>query len=414
MNGGERDAAGHWPSLLVALLYFGVSFLVWGLVLALGGTLAETFGLTPGQQGILAALPILGGLALRLPAGVLADRFGAKQVALGGMALSVVGLLLGWLWASRFAELLLAGMLLGASGASMAVALPLAGRWYRAEHQGVVLGFVGSGNGGIALALLLAPRLMPLVGWRGVCGLALIPLVLALVLVALLARDTPSASTPRRLRDALGVLGQGDVYWFALFYAVTLGGFIGISSFLTIFLRDHHLVDPGRAGMLAAICALIGSLLRPVGGLLADRFGGLSVLFLSLLGLGAVGLRMSYLPHLDVSLVLMPLLMAILGLGNGAVFQMIGQRFPGQLGSAAGLVGALGGLAGLLLPWLMGYSREYFGRFGPAFFALGLSGFVAAGLLLQVSRRWTLSEGLAELPARGRKGRGIEEVMSHG
>jgi NNP family nitrate/nitrite transporter-like MFS transporter len=384
----ESKRAGHWPSLVSAFLYFDASFMVWFLLGALGNALSDAFGLSPGQEGVMLALPILGGACLRPIAGLLADRIGARRTALAGLAITMLGLVLGWLWADSYPKLLLVGVLLGVAGASFAVALPLASRWYPAEQQGFVLGLVGVGNGGTAIATLLAPRLVPLVGWNGVFGLALIPLALVSLAFAAMARDSPAQPARKPLRESLRAFVRRDAYWYCGFYAVTFGGFVGITSFLSIFFRDQYGIDPIQAGMFASLCGLTGSLVRPIGGYLADRFGGISVLFLFYLGLGVLGLRLSYIPHFEVALVSLVLLMVLLGMGNGAIFQMVPQRFSDDLGAVTGLIGAVGGLGGFAIPILMGYSRQWIGRFGPGFFAIGLLGFIASGLLLQASREW--------------------------
>jgi NNP family nitrate/nitrite transporter-like MFS transporter len=227
-----------------------------------------------------------------------------------------------------------------------------------------------------------------LVGWHGVFALGLIPLAVALAAVAGFARDLPLQSPPRPLRAALRTFGQPDTYWFCIFYALTLGGLVGSINFLTTFFRDQYQFDPLQAATVAALCALAGSLARPIGGILADRFGGTSLLFLIYLGLGILGLRMSYVPHLEATLVSLFLMLTLMGMGNGVIFQMVQDRFPDDLGGVTGMVGATGGLGGFVFPMLLWYSRDWVGRFGPGFFTIGLTGFLAAGLLLQVSRQW--------------------------
>jgi NNP family nitrate/nitrite transporter-like MFS transporter len=388
MNVDAPRAHGHWPSLVAGFVYFSSSLLIWLLLGAMSGTVSEVLGLTPGQTGLMAALPILTGVVLRPLAGLLSDRFGPRRIALAGLSLTAIPLLLGWLWANSFGQLLVVGMLLGVAGASFAVALSMAGCWYPGEHRGLVLGAVGAGNCGGVLAVLMVPRLIALVGWHGVFALGLIPLAVALVAVAAFARDLPLPSPPKPLRTALRTFAQPDTYWFCIFYALTFGGLVGSISFLTTFFRDQYQFDPLQATTVAAFCALAGSLTRPIGGILADRFGGTSLLFLIYLGLGILGLRMSYVPHLEATLVSLFLLLTLMGMGNGVIFQMVQERFPDNLGAVTGMVGATGGLGGFLLPTLMWYSRQWMGRFGPGFFMIGLSGFLAAGLLLQVSRQW--------------------------
>ncbi len=157
--------SGHWPTLLCAFLYFDTSFMIWVMLGALGNALADDFHLAPGQKGMMVAVPILAGAGMRLVLGLLTDRIGARRTALAGLLVTMLPLLLGWLWVSSFSQLLVVGVLLGVAGASFAVALPLASRWYPPEQQGLVLGITGMGNSGTALATLLAPRLVPIVGW---------------------------------------------------------------------------------------------------------------------------------------------------------------------------------------------------------------------------------------------------------
>src|SRR5262245_22464971 len=197
MNLREFRRVGHWPTLLCAFLYFDISFMVWMLVGALAVSIAAEFQLTHAQKGLLVAVPPLGGAALRLVLGVLTDRFGARRTGLLGLSLTLVPLLLGWWWSASFGQVLCVAALLGIAGASFAAALPLAGRWYPPEHQGLAMGIAGAGNSGTALAALLAPGLAQFLGWRAVFGLALLPVVAVLLVFALVARDSPNQPPPR-------------------------------------------------------------------------------------------------------------------------------------------------------------------------------------------------------------------------
>src|SRR6185295_5243302 len=190
-------------------------------------------------KGLMTALPLLGGAVLRLVFGQMADRFGAKKTGLIGLALTVLPLLMGWQWADSISKMYLVGLLLGVAGASFAVALPLASRWYPPEYQGLVMGIAGAGNSGTVLAALFAPRLAEKFGWHSVFGLALLPLaVVALVFLAF-AREAPVRSERESVIRFLGVLCEPDTRVFSLFYGVTFGGFVGLASFLSVFLHDR-------------------------------------------------------------------------------------------------------------------------------------------------------------------------------
>src|SRR5947209_7337722 len=278
--------AGHTPSLLCAFLYFDISFMVWVLLGALANSIAPELGLSDAERGFMVAVPLLGGAVLRIVLGLLTDRIGAYRTGLLGMVLTLVPLLLGWLWAESYAAVLLVGLLLGVAGASFAAALPLASRWYPAQYQGLAMGIAGAGNSGTALATLFAPMLAAAFGWKAVFGFAMLPLAAVFVLFLFLAKDGPQQPAPRSLRDYAAVLRQRDAWWFCLFYSVTFGGFVGLVSFLGIFFHDpQYGLSRVQAGYFTTLCVVAGSFLRPGGGYLSDRFGGLRMLTLLYVGI---------------------------------------------------------------------------------------------------------------------------------
>jgi NNP family nitrate/nitrite transporter-like MFS transporter len=392
MRVGDFLRSGHKPTLLLAFLYFDVSFMVWVLVGALGVFIAEEFGLTPAQKGLMAAVPILGGALLRVPMGILVDRVGPRRAGILGQIAVLAPLAWGWLGVARWGEVLALGLLLGVAGSSFAVALPLAGRWYPPRHQGLAMGIAGAGNSGTVVAALLAPRLAESWGWRAVFGGALLPALVVLVLFVLWAREAPGRPAPRPLRAYVDLWRKRDTLGFSLLYAVTFGGFVGLASFLVVFFHDQYGMGRIAAGNLAALCVFAGSFMRPVGGFLADRWGGLRVLVLVLtgasLGLGAAGLG----PPAAGAAALLVGALACLGLGNGAVFQLVPQRFREDLGAATGMIGAAGGLGGFLVPNVLGLCRELTGAYAAGFFVLSLAGAYGVALLGWQRERWGRSK----------------------
>jgi NNP family nitrate/nitrite transporter-like MFS transporter len=382
--------AGHPPTLACAFLYFDVSFMVWVLLGALANSIAAdpAFGLNNAQRGLMVAVPLLGGAALRLVLGLLTDSVGARRTAIVGLALTTLPLLLGWLWADSFPKVLLVGLLLGVAGASFAAALPLASRWYPPQYQGLAMGIAGAGNSGTALATFFGPRLAQTLGWHAVFGLALVPVLVTLGLFAFFARDSPTQPVPRPLRDYLAVLRQRDTWWFCLFYSVTFGGFVGLASFLNSFFKIQYGLDPVSAGNLATLCVIAGSFLRPVGGYLADRLGGIHMLTTFYLGAGLAVLGLATLPPLALGTALLFLAMALLGMGNGSVFQLVPQRFPKEIGVVTGVVGAAGGVGGFFLPTLLGGLKQLTGSFSGGFLVFGAVAAGCAVALVCVSRAW--------------------------
>ncbi len=388
MNLRDFRRAGHAPTLFCSFLYFDVSFMVWVLLGALANSIIADFGLSDSRAGMMVSIPLLGGSCLRPVLGVLADRVGAQRTALLGLALTVIPILLGWLWADNFAELLVVGALLGVAGASFAAALPLASRWYPPEYQGLVMGIAGAGNSGTALATFFGPRLAESIGWHGVFGLALIPLGATMVLFYLMAQDSPNQPAPKRWADYASVLRQVDAAWFCLFYAVTFGGFVGLASFLAIYFREQFHLTKIQAGSFATVCVIAGSFLRPLGGFLADRFGGVRVLSTLYVLIAAVMLGVATSPPLALCTLLLFTGMALLGMGNGSVFQLVPQRFPREIGVLTGVVGAAGGLGGFVLPNVLGSLRQVFGTFAAGFGVFALAALGAAFALRYAARSW--------------------------
>ncbi|MBI3316437.1 MAG: NarK/NasA family nitrate transporter [Candidatus Omnitrophica bacterium] len=381
--------SGHPPTLFSAFLYFDISFMVWVLMGVLGVYISKEFGLTPAQKGFMAAVPILGGSLVRLPLGFLVDHLGPKKTGILGQLIVFTPLLGIWLFAPHFQTVLAFGLLLGIAGGSFAVALPLASRWYPAEHQGMALGIAGAGNSGTVLASLFAPVLAEIVGWRNVFGLALIPVTLTLLVFIFLAKESPTQPKPKKLADYFLVFKEADTFWFCFFYGVTFGGFVGMASFLGIFFYDQFGLSKVMAGQITALCVFAGSFIRPVGGYLADRFGGvriLSVLF------GCVALLMfgiSFLPPLAATVFLIFLVMAALGMGNGSVFQLVPLRFQKEIGVMTGIVGAAGGLGGFFLPTLLGFFKQTMGSYGVGFLIFAGTALSALVLLRAVQKGWS-------------------------
>jgi NNP family nitrate/nitrite transporter-like MFS transporter len=385
----EFPRAGHLPTLLCAFLYFTVSCMVWMMVGSLANSIISDIGqISDARKGLMVAVPVLGGALLRLVLGPFADHIGAKKTALIGLTLTFVPLLMGWLWSDSYLEVLLVGLLLGVSGASFAAALPLASRWYPPQYQGLVLGIAGAGNVGTALSTFLGPWVASSWGWRAAFGIALVPVFATLGLVALLAEDGPMHAAPKTLADYTAVLKIADTGWFCFFYAITFGGFVGLVSFLPIFFCDQYALTTVQSGVFATLCALTGSMLRPLGGYLSDRFVGIRVLTWLYLGVAATMAGVSALPTLSLCILLLVTGMTLLGMGNGAVFQLVAHRFPKEIGLTTGLVGAAGGIGGFLLPSTLGILRQLTQSYGSGFQTFALVGASGAVALLFVGKRW--------------------------
>lgn len=383
-------SSGHTPTLIAAFLYFDLAFMVWVLLGPLAPEIAKDIGLSPAQKGLMVATPTLAGAVLRLLVGLLADRIGPKRTGVIGQLIVIAGLLTAWqLGVHSFAGTLALGGVLGFAGASFAVALPLASRWYPPEHQGKAMGIAGMGNSGTVLAALFAPMLAKTFGWNAVLGLACIPLAIVLVVYTILAKDAPNQPAPKPLAAHLTPLKTADAWWFMLFYGVTFGGFSGLASSLTIYFTDQFALSTVMAGYCTAACVFAGSLVRPLGGALADRVGGVAALTAVYIVAALALLGVSTSPaSIGVALTLFVIAMLALGTGNGAVFQLVPQRFGKEIGILTGLVGMAGGVGGFYLASSLGFARQATGSFGPGFLVFAMLALVALTSLSLIKGKW--------------------------
>ncbi len=391
--------AGHTPTLFAAFLYFDLAFMVWVLLGPLGVQIAQDLQLTHAQKGFMVAVPVLAGALLRLLMGVLVDHLQPKKAGAIGQIIVIGALFVAWQFGIHsYEQALLLGCFLGFAGAAFAVALPLASRWYPPEHQGTALGIAGAGNSGTALAALFAPGLAMVFGWTNVFGLALIPLVAVFIVYLLVAKDAPECPPPKTFAEYLKVLKDRDAWWFMFFYSVTFGGFVGLASSLTIYFNTQYGLEPKTAGYFTAACVFAGSLVRPIGGNLADRIGGIRTLSTMYVIAAAFLFGVSFgLPQAWMAVMVFVGAMLALGMGNGAVFQLVPQRFRREIGVMTGLVGMAGGIGGFYLASSLGWSREVSGSYQGGFVVFALLAVAALIGLSSVKNRWRTTWGAAHL-----------------
>ncbi len=394
MNLAALKKSGHLPTLITSFLYFDVSFMVWTLLGPLGVQIGETLGLNAQEKGLMVAVPILAGALLRIVLGVTVDHIGAKKTGIIAQLIVIAGLVGAWLIGLRdFHATLMMGFILGFAGASFAVALPQAGRWYPPNMQGLVMGLAGAGNIGTVLDALFAPRLAAAFGWQNVFGLALIPAVLVFFVYVIFSREANVEVKRKKFSDYIGLLKERDSHWFCFYYLISFGGFVGLASSYVLYFKSEFSLSPVHAGDLAAICTAAGALLRPVGGGLADRFGGIRSLYIFYIA-AALALIGAALAHsLYLNLATLVIASGALGMANGAVFQLLPQRFARDIGVMTGLVGAAGGVGGFYLASSLGYSKGLTGSYmvGLLIFA-GLC-VIAVGGLTVVKTRWRSTWG---------------------
>jgi MFS transporter, NNP family, nitrate/nitrite transporter len=359
-------------ALFLSTSAFAASFAVWGLIGALAPTFAQAYGLSAKAKSLMIAIPVLLGALGRIPAGMLADRFGGRHVFAALLVLSAVpAIFIGF--SNSYSALIVLGLFLGIAGSTFPVGVGFTSKWFTADQQGTALGIYGMGNIGQSVAVFGAPVLAIALGsWRPVFFIfTAVSIVWGLVFF-LTARDAASPTKPKTMADNLGVLRREPLAWIlSLFYFLTFGGFVAFSIYLPTLLKDNFKLSAADAGARTAGFVLLATLMRPVGGMLADRRGGARVLVFVFLAIAVLATLMGcpWMPTFTAGALGAA---AALGLGNGAVFKLVPQYFPKETATVTGLVGAFGGLGGFFPPLVLGVLRDATGAYTWGFVFLAL------------------------------------------
>lgn len=358
--------------LVMATLGFALNFWAWALLSPLAPRIQESLGLTSFEQSLLVAVPVIVGSLGRIPVGALTDRFGGRVMfpALSLITIAPV-LYIGLLGRSSLASLLVGGFFLGVAGTVFAVGVPFVSAWFPPERRGLALGVFGAGMGGTAITALTT---IPLVDARGIAfPFELMAAVLAVYAVAawLVLREAPGRTMPdmplgRRLVATLRL----PVTWqMSALYAVVFGGFVAFSVYLPTYLKEQYDLSQADASSRMAGFVVLAVAMRPFGGWLSDRLGGVRVMVASLLvTMVCAAVQSTAPPLMPLGTIAFLTMAAALGAGTGATFALVARLAPaGKVGAVTGVVGAAGGLGGFVPPLVMG---GIYGAFGS--YALGL------------------------------------------
>lgn len=364
--------------LVLATISFALSFAAWGLVGGLASVFTTRYALSASQTALLVAVPVLLGSLARLPMGMLTDRLGGRLVftlllGFSSLAAAVVPM------TSSYGQLLGAAFLVGMAGSSFAVGAAFVSRWTPAARQGTALGIYGLGTMGQSLAVFGGPVAAARWGWQAVFYATSALLLVWAIVYAALARNPDTTARPAGIGAMVALLRRAPVAWLlGAFYFLTFGGFVAFSIYLPTLLRAQFGLTPADAGFRAAGFVVLATLMRPLGGWLADRVGGAQVLSWVFGGVALFSLLLVWPSMVPFTVGAFGCAM-LLGLGNGAVFKLVPERFPRDTGTVTGLVGALGGLGGFFPPLLLGVFRDRVGAIWPGFLLLSLTA-VALGV----------------------------------
>ena len=368
-------------NLAMSTIAFAIAFALWGMISPLAKAFQTQFGLTEQQTWTMIAVPVLLGSIMRLPMGMLADRFGGRIVfGLLLMFSAIPAFMLSR--ADSYNDFILWGLLLGVAGSSFAVGVALTSKWFPPHKQGLALGIFGAGNIGQSLALFFVPILASRLTWQTTYQIFAAISLLWGIAFLLFARNAPLAAQPKTLGAMLKVLATEPLSWLlALFYFVTFGGFVALSIGLPKLLQEIFHLTKEDAGLRVAGFVLLATAMRPLGGALSDKIGGARLLMIVFAGAGLLALGLTSSNFVMFSIGALGVA-ACIGLGNGAVFKLVPQFFPKDTGTVTGLVGAMGGLGGFFPPLVLGAIKTQTGSYGLGF--LLLSGFCFACLLFNL------------------------------
>jgi MFS transporter, NNP family, nitrate/nitrite transporter len=379
-------------ALAVALAAFTVCFFAWSMFGPLGPTLQTHLHLSEFKLAFVVAIPVVLGSVMRIPMGILTDRFGGRTVFTALMAYSVIPLVLLALFHDSFGAVVGLGFLLGATGASFAVGVPYVNRWYDKARQGFALGVYGMGMGGSVIAALTAPKMAKHWSLATPFWVAAGLMAAMTVVFWLLARDAPASASvatgPRSVIAPLQVFRRSGRAWaLTLFYFLSFGGFVAMFLYLPKLLTGVHHLSKTDAGYRAAGFALLAVLARPVGGWLSDRIGServLRICFLATTVLAAI-LAATYKHMVPLTICCLTVAVA-LGLGTGAVFKLVAQWFPAEVGAVTGVVGAAGGLGGFFPPLVMALVKSLTGSYALGFVLLAAVAMLCLAVLIGLER----------------------------
>lgn len=372
-------------ALALATFAFTTNFWAWGLLSPLAPEYREVLGLSALQTSVLVATPVLLGSVFRIPIGALTDRFGGRAM-FTGLSLVIVVPLLFLAAFETYPALLAGGFVLGLSGASFAIGIPFVNRWYPPERRGFALGIYGVGNVGTAIAGFTSPPLAEAFSRRAPFLLVAVVMLVTAAVFFLFGRDAPGrsvASTPfvQRILDALRLRITADL---AALYAITFGGFVAFGVYLPTYLTQVYDLETADAGARAAGFIMLATFARPVGGWLSDLFGGGRVLVAALAVVAAGAAVVAFTPGIVPATVAFLSMAAALGVGNGAVFALVGTRAPAtKVGAVTGFVGAAGGLGGFFPPLVMGAVFEATGSYAIGLLLLCLTALAGMAFTFQ-------------------------------
>jgi NNP family nitrate/nitrite transporter-like MFS transporter len=369
---------------------FTACFAVWVMFSVIGIPIKTGLSLSDTQFGLLAATPILTGSILRLPLGMMTDKFGGRPVYFWLMASVIIPLFL-ISKATEYWQFLVLGLFVGVAGASFSVGIAYTSRWFTKQTAGFAMGIFGAGNAGAALTKFVAPSIVVAWGWEYVPIIYAIGMtvVLALFWMFTYSEESHKVESSVTIMDQLAMLKDPVIWKYCQYYSLVFGGFVALSLWMTKYYMTTYGHGIQEAALLAAIFVLPSGIIRALGGWLSDRFGAHKVTYWVMWSSAICLFIMSY-PNTDISIAtrtgdpitmnlgvneyVFTALLFIVGIawgfGKASVFKYLSDEYPDKIGVMSGVVGLAGGMGGFTLPILFGVMLDYTGVATTAFMLL--------------------------------------------
>jgi NNP family nitrate/nitrite transporter-like MFS transporter len=367
-----KNTNGQTSVLVLSTVSMIVSFTVWSVFAPIATEIQKIYQLSITQKSILIATPVLLGSLMRIPMGILTDRYGGRRIFALTMLLLILPMV-GAGFADSFAMLLFWAFFIGMAGTTFAISITYVSKWYPSQKQGLILGIAGMGNLGSAVANFLIPSIFSSYGLSWVFWNLAIAMACMSILFWVGTKDVQRTSKHKTLKESLSVLKFKETWYLSFFYFLTFGTFVTFSIYLPTFLNDLFSITALEAGIKTAIFVVLATLIRPVGGYLSDRFGAKGLLTLVFSGVTLCGVFIAFTMENFLFFSINCLIISVLlGIGNGAVFKMVPEISKGNTGAVTGIVGAIGGVGGFFPPIVLGLTKDLAGDYVLGFLLLSI------------------------------------------
>lgn len=381
----------RYSVLFSSTLSFTVCFMIWMMLAVVGIKVQEEMGFNQTQYGILIALPVLSGSLIRVPLGILTDKFGGRIVLFALMAISVPAIFL-MSYANQYWHFLAIGLLMGLAGGSFSVGTPYVARWFPKHQQGMAMGVFGAGNAGSAINKFLAAWLIVTYGtWQIVPTVYSAIMLATAILFWFTSYHDPKhlVSSNVTLKEQLALLKDPGVLRYSQYYSVVFGGYVALALWMTKYYVGEYGMPLQTAAFLAACFSLPGGVLRAFGGYLSDKFGAYKVTWAVMWIIWICFFILSYpqtdlairttdggsmTMHIGLNVTIFTILMFTVGVatavGKASVFKFVADDYPDNIGAVSGIVGLAGGMGGFLLPIMFGALEDWTGIRSTSFMLL--------------------------------------------